>query len=139
MTSPAYENPLQAEIAALLRRSKRIAVVGMSANPERASHHIGKFLIERGYEVIPVNPVEREILGRKSFASLSEVEGRIDIVDVFRRSDQTDPVIDAAIAAGVGAIWLQEQVINDAGALRAAAAGVLVVQDRCILKELKRL
>ncbi len=137
MTS--YQNPPTEEIVEILRSSKRIAVVGMSSKPERASHGVSKRLISHGYEVIPVNPGEPEILGLKSYADLGDIPGEIDIVDVFRRSDQTDPIIDEAIRIKAKVLWLQEEVINDQGALRAQQAGLKVVQDRCIAKELMRL
>lgn len=134
-----FVNPRPEEIAEILLSSKRIAVVGMSSKPERASYGVSKRLMAVGYEVIPVNPMEPEILGLKSYASLSEIPGTIDIVDVFRRSDQTDPIIDEAIAIKAKVLWLQEEVINDSGALRAQQAGLKVIQDRCIAKELMRL
>lgn len=134
-----FQNPSNSEIDEILKSSKRIAVVGMSSKPERASHGVSKRLIARGYEVIPVNPTEAEVLGLKSYASLGEVPGQIDIVDVFRRSDQTDPIIDEAIAIKAKVLWLQEDVINDTGANRAKQAGLKVIQDRCIAKELMRL
>ncbi len=134
-----FQNPSNSEIDEILKSSKRIAVVGMSSKPERASHGVSKRLIARGYEVIPVNPTEAEVLGLKSYASLGEVPGQIDIVDVFRRSDQTDPIIDEAIAIKAKVLWLQEDVINDSGANRAKQAGLQVIQDRCIAKELMRL
>lgn len=134
-----FQNPSNSEIDEILKNSKRIAVVGMSSKPERASHGVSKRLIARGYEVIPVNPTEAEVLSLKSYASLGEVPGQIDIVDVFRRSDQTDPIIDEAIAIKAKVLWLQEDVINDAGANRAKQAGLKVIQDRCIAKELMRL
>ncbi len=134
-----FQNPSNSEIDEILKSSKRIAVVGMSSKPERASHGVSKRLIARGYEVIPVNPTEAEVLGLKSYASLGEVPGQIDIVDVFRRSDQTDPIIDEAIAIKAKVLWLQEDVINDSGANRAKQAGLKVIQDRCIAKELMRL
>lgn len=134
-----YTNPTTLEIAQLLKRSKRIAVVGLSSNPERPSNAVAQYLIGKGYEVIPVNPAEQRILGQKSYTSLRDIDDGIDIVDVFRRSEQTDAIIDEAIALKAGAIWLQEQVINHTGALRAVAAGLVVVQDLCIKKELMRL
>lgn len=134
-----FKNPSNSEIDDILRSSKRIAVVGMSSKPERASHGVSKHLIKRGYEVVPVNPMEPEVLGLKSYASLKDVPGTIDIVDVFRRSDQTDPIIDDAIAIKAKVLWLQEDVINDSGAARAQQAGLKVIQDRCIAKELIRL
>jgi uncharacterized protein len=135
----SFQNPSQPEIADLLRRSRRIAVVGLSGNPDRPSYRVSQYLIERGYEIIPVNPQESEILGRKAYPSLGAIGGEIDIVDVFRRSDQTDPIIDEAIKIGAKAIWLQEGVVNDAGAIRAQGAGLAMVQDRCIKKELAKL
>jgi uncharacterized protein len=134
-----FKNPSDTEIADLLKRAKRIAVVGMSAKPERASHSVAHYLMTRGYEVIPVNPMEAEIFGLKSYASLSDISGSIDIVDIFRRSDQTDPIIDEAIELKAGAIWMQLDVVNDAGSGRAQRAGLVVVQDRCIKVEHARL
>jgi hypothetical protein len=96
-------------------------------------------LIENGYDVIPVNPGEDEILGLKSYGSLSEIDGKIDVVDVFRRSEATDPIIDEAIELDAGVIWLQEGVVNDAGARRATEKGIKFVQDRCMAKELGKM
>lgn len=131
-----FKNPSAQEIVDILVNSKRIAVVGMSSKPDRASNGVSRYLMNRGYEVIPVNPVETEIFGLKSYASLQEVPGKIDIVDVFRRSDQTDPIIDEAISVGAKVLWLQEGVINETGAVRAQKAGLKVIQDLCIAKEL---
>ncbi len=135
----AVENPPPVKIAEILHSARRIAVVGMSKKPERPSNSVAQYLIERGYDVLPVNPIEEEILGRKSYKSLSEIEGKVDIVDVFRRSDQTDPIIDEAIKIGTSVIWLQEGVINEQGASRAREAGIEVLQDICIAKELRKL
>ncbi len=134
-----FQNPSDAEIDDLLRGARRIAVVGLSGNPDRAAYRISQYLISRGYDVIPVNPQEREILGRKAYPSLSAIGGDIDIVDIFRRSDRTDPIIDEGIKVGAKVIWLQQGIVNNAGALRAQAAGLTVVQDRCIKAELARL
>jgi uncharacterized protein len=135
----SFQNPSQSEIVDLLQRSRRVAVVGLSGNPDRPAYRVTQYLIERGYEIIPVNPQEGEILGLKVYPSLGAIGGDIDIVDVFRRSDQTDAIIDEAIKVGAKAVWLQEGVLNEAGALRAQAAGLAVVQDRCIKKELAKL
>lgn len=139
MSGAEHQNPTQEELFDLLRNSKRVAVVGMSSKPERPSHGVAKTLIERGYDVIPVNPTEDEILGRKSYASLSDIEGAIDLVDVFRRSEATDPIIDEAIEIGAKAIWLQEGIRNDEGAKRAADKDITFVQDRCVAKELGKM
>jgi hypothetical protein len=135
----SFQNPSQSEISDLLRRSRRIAVVGLSGNPDRPAYRVSQYLIDRGYEIIPVNPQETEILGKKAYTSLGAIGGDVDIVDVFRRSDQTDPIIDEAIKVGAKAVWLQEGVVNEDGALRAQLAGLVVVQDRCIKKELAKL
>ena len=135
----SFQNPSQSEINDLLRRSRRIAVVGLSGNTDRPAYRVSQYLIERGYEIVPVNPQESEILGRRAFPSLGVIDGAIDIVDVFRRSDQTDAIIDEAIKIGAKAIWLQEGVVNEAGAQRAQVAGLVMVQDRCIKKELAKL
>ncbi len=134
-----FTNPSDGDIAALLGKTKRIAVVGMSAKPERASYSVARYLMGQGYEVIPVNPMETEIFGLKSYATLSDIPGTIDIVDVFRRSDQTDAIIDEAIKIGAKAVWLQLDVINDAGLGRAKEAGLAAVQDRCLKVEHARL
>jgi len=134
-----FQNPADAGIAQLLREVKRIAVVGMSAKPERASYSVARYLMAQGYEVIPVNPMETEIFGLKSYGSVSEIPGVIDIVDVFRRSDQTDPIFDEAIKVKARAVWLQLDVVNEAGCQRAQAAGLTAIQNRCIKIEHARL
>lgn len=137
--SESFHNPADAEIKQLLQAAKRIAVVGMSAKPERASYSVARYLMAQGYEVIPVNPMETEIFGLKSYGSVSEIPGKIDIVDVFRRSDQTDPIIAEAITVKARAVWLQLDVVNEAGCLRAQAAGLTAIQNRCIKIEHARL
>ncbi len=135
----AVGKPPVERIAEILAAAKKIAVVGASGKPECASYVVANFLIQRGYEVLPVNPGAEEILGQKCFKSLSEIEGKVDIVDVFRRSDATDPIIDEALEIGAPVIWLQEGVVNESGAARATEAGVTVLQDICIKKELAKL
>lgn len=118
-----------------------MAVVGCSPNPERPSHAIARYLLESGYDVIPVNPGHREILGLRCYASLAEIppEVRIDIVDVFRRSDRVAPVADQAIARGAGFFFMQEGVVDRDAAARLERAGIRVAMDRCILVEHGRL
>jgi predicted CoA-binding protein len=119
----------------LLSRAKTIAVVGLSDSPMRPSHGVSAYMQAQGYRIIPVNPQIAEALGEKSYRSLLEVPEKIDLVDVFRRPEFVDEIVDQAIQLKIPAIWLQENVINERAAETARKAGVLVVMDRCILKE----
>jgi hypothetical protein len=131
--------PSDQAIAELLRSARTIAVVGLSAKPYRASYGVSEFLQSVGYRIIPVNPNLPEVLGEKAYASLEEIPEKIDIVDVFRRSEAVPEIVDAAIRIGARAVWMQEDVVNEEAAARARAAGLLVVMDICILKEHHRL
>jgi len=122
-------------IRELLARSKVIAVVGLSSKPHRPSHGVARYLQSVGYKILPVNPNEREVLGEKSYARLEDVPVKVDIVDIFRRSERVPPVVESAIAIGARAVWMQEGVIHEEAAARARAAGLEVVMDRCLLKE----
>ena len=119
----------------LLERVKTIAVVGLSDDPMRPSHGVSSYMQAQGYRIIPVNPQIAEALGEKSYASLLDVPGKIDLVDVFRRPEYVDEVVEQAIQLKIPAIWLQEDVINERAAAKARAAGIFVVMDLCILKE----
>ena len=127
--------PQSDPIAELLEHSKTIAVVGLSANPMRASHGVSAYMQGHGYRIIPVNPRIDESLGEKAYASLLEVPEKIDIVDIFRRPDYVEEIVDQAIQLKVPAIWMQEDVIHEKAAEKARQAGIFVVMDRCILKE----
>ena len=122
-------------IPEILAAYKTIAVVGLSSRKIRASYGVAAYMQRHGYRIIPVNPNESEVLGAKSYASLAEVTEKIDLVDVFRRSEEAGAAVDEAIAVGAKAVWLQEGVIDLAAAQRALDAGLLVVMDRCWLKE----
>ena len=122
-------------IEEILENCKTIAVVGLSSNPGRASYGVASYMKRNGYKVIPVNPNETEVFGAKAYATLREVPEKIDLVDIFRRSSEAGAAVDEAIAVGAKAVWLQEGVIDNAAAGRAAAAGLLVVMDRCWLKD----
>ena len=122
-------------ISQLLKESKTIAVVGLSDSPLRPSYGVSAYLQSHGYRVIPVNPAIRGALGEKAVASLSDVHEKIDIVDVFRRSEFVPEVVDEAIRLRVPAIWMQEGVVHEEAAEKARRAGIQVVMDRCILKE----
>jgi predicted CoA-binding protein len=126
-------------IAKILDDCRTIAVVGLSSNPGRPSYGVASYMKLRDYKVIAVNPNETEVFGEKAYASLAEVPGKVDLVDIFRRSSEAGTAVDEAIAIGAKAVWLQEGVIDEAGAQRAAAAGLLVVMDRCWLKEHARM
>ena len=126
------------EIGALLKRAKTIAVVGLSDSPLRPSYGVSAYMQQQGYRIIPVNPSIQGALGEKAVASLSDIKGGIDIVDVFRRSEFVPEVVDEAIKLHVPAIWMQEGVVHEAAAEKARKAGIFVVMDRCILKEHQR-
>lgn len=116
----------------ILERYKRIAMVGLSSNPFRPSHFAAIYMISEGYDVTPVNPREREILGRKSYPSLREVPGPLEIVDIFREPDAVPAIVDEAIALGAKVIWMQLGVIHEKAAAKAREAGLEVVMDRCV-------
>src|SRR5262245_35226466 len=118
----------------ILDECRTIAVVGLSSNPMRPSYGVARYLQQRGYRIIPVNPNESEVLGEKAYGSLADAPEKFDLVDIFRRSEEAGLHIDEAIRLGVKAVWLQEGVIDDEAARRALEAGLMVVMDRCILK-----
>jgi uncharacterized protein len=122
-------------IGELLQRSKIIAVVGLSANPFRPSHGVTAYMQSHGYRIIPVNPHIDECLGEKAYSSLPEVPEKIDIVNIFRRPEFVEEIVDQAIQLKVPVIWMQEDVIHEKAAEKARQAGIFVIMDRCILKE----
>lgn len=122
-------------IRRILDECRTIAVVGLSSDPSRPSHGVSGYMRRHGYRVIPVNPNETEVFGEKAYPDLAAVPEKIDLVDVFRRSDEAGKAVDEAIAVGAKAVWLQEGVIDRGAAQRALDAGLLVVIDRCWLKE----
>jgi len=128
----AWHNPDDDAIAALLRAARRIAVVGCSPKPDRASHQIAAFLIEHGYEVFPVHPRAEVILGRKVYPDLASIPQPIDIVDVFRKPEFTPDVARAAVLIGAGTLWLQQGIVNEQAWQIATDAGLHCVMDRCI-------
>jgi uncharacterized protein len=126
-------------IRELLTSARVIAVVGLSGRKHRPSFGVSEYMQRAGYRIIPINPNESSILGEKSYASLDDVPEKIDIVDIFRRPEFVPEIVEQAIRVGAGAIWMQEGVIHEEAAARAQAAGLIVVMDRCILKEHQRL
>jgi predicted CoA-binding protein len=122
-------------IPELLRSSRVIAVVGLSSDEMRPSHGVAAYMKRAGYRIIPVNPNETQVLGEKAYARLEDVPEKIDIVDVFRRSEFVRGVVESAIKVGAKAVWMQEGVVDESAAVLARAAGLDVVMDRCILKD----
>lgn len=122
-------------IAELLQKAKTIAVVGLSSNPMRPSHGVSAYMQSHGYRIIPVNPNIAECLGQNAYASLGDVPEKIDMVNIFRRPEFVEEIVDEAIRLKVPAIWMQEDVIHEKAAEKARQAGIFVVMDRCILKE----
>ena len=141
MTDDTCEFPLEnasnAEIDELLARARTIAVVGVSANPDRDSHRVASYLKAAGYRVVPVNPGLDEVVGEKVWPDLGSIPAdvAIDIVDIFRRPEHVPPIVEAAIARGAGAVWMQLGIVNNAAAARAREAGLTVVMDHCIKVE----
>ena len=127
--------PKTDDIGELLKRAKTIAVVGLSSSPLRPSYGVAAYLQHHGYRIIPVNPTIKGALGEKAYASLKDVPEKIDVVDIFRRSEFVPEVVEQAIALKIPAIWMQEDVIHNEAAEKARKAGAFVVMDRCMLKE----
>jgi predicted CoA-binding protein len=134
-----FPNPDDEAIRRLLEKVRRIAVVGLSPKPHRDSHRVARYLLESGYEIVPVYPREEQILGQRVYRRVQDVPGAVDLVDVFRRSEELPEVIDDALAARAGALWLQLGCIDESGARRARDAGLTVVMDRCLMVEHARL
>jgi uncharacterized protein len=122
-------------VTELLKRAKNIAVVGLSDNPLRASHGVSAYMQSHGYRIIPVNPQIKFCLGERTYATLLEIPEKIDLVNIFRRPEFVEEVVDQAIQLKVPAIWMQEGVIHEKAAEKAREAGIFVVMDRCILQE----
>jgi uncharacterized protein len=122
-------------IDAILDEAKTIAVVGLSSDTSRASNSVSRYMQSHGYRIIPINPNEASVLGEKAYSRLEDVPEKIDLVDVFRRSEEAGQHVDEAIRIGARGVWLQEGVVDEGAARRALDAGLAVVMDRCILKE----
>jgi len=123
----------------ILNSSRTIAVVGLSSKAERPSYKAASYLKEQGYKIIPVNPAEKEILGGLCYPNLASIPESVDVVEVFRRSEEVLPIVEEAIRIGAKAVWMQEGVINEEAAARAREAGLMVVMDKCMRKEHRRL
>ncbi len=126
-------------IKRILTEFKTIAVVGLSPKTDRPSYRVASYLKSKGYRIIPVNPNATEILGERCYPDLSSIPERVEVVDIFRRSEDVPPIVDEAIKIGARAIWMQEGIVNEEAAKKAEKAGLLVVMDKCMFKEHARL
>ena len=126
-------------VVKILKSFRDVAMVGVSANPDKPSNKVFKYLTENGYNVIPVNPTIDEVMGKKCYANLSVIPEKVEVVDIFRRSEDIPPIVDEAIKIGAKAVWMQEGIINNTAAEKAQSAGLLVVMDKCMKKEHVRL
>jgi uncharacterized protein len=137
--SAPHQNPDAGAIRELLARVRRIGVVGLSPKPDRDSNRVARYLIERGYEVVPVYPRGDQILGRTAYRSVREIPGGVDLVDAFRRGEDLPAVVEDALAAKAPAFWFQLDCVSEEAAARATSAGATVVMDRCIMVDHARL
>jgi len=125
--------------AEILTTYRTVAIVGLSSDPLKPSCKVAVYLVDHGYNVIPVNPKAAEILGKKSYPSLSAVPEKVEIVDIFRRPEDVMPIVEEAIKVGAKVVWMQEGIVNEAAAQKAREAGLQVVMDKCIRRELMKL
>lgn len=130
-----FRNPAPAELAALFRRIRRVAVVGLSNRSDRISYGVSHAMQSFGFDIVPVNPQIDEALGQKAYPDLDSLPAPVDCVNVYRRAEELDAIVEAAIRIQAPVLWIQEGIVNEAAALRAQAAGLTVVMDRCIYKD----
>ena len=138
-SSEEYTNPSDDQIREILRRCKKVAVVGLSSDTTRPSHGVARYLKGKGFKIIPVNPNEKEILGEKAYPDLTSVPEDVEIVDVFRRSEHLPEIVDQAIKAGAKVVWMQEGVVDHSAAIEALKNGIVVVMNRCMAKACRAL
>lgn len=141
MTEPEPYVPSDAELRSVLGEARTVAVVGLSSKPDRPSHEVAEFLQERGHRIVPVNPNETEVLGERAYPSLLDVPAEIpiEIVDVFRRAEDTPPIADQAVARGAKVLWLQQGIVNEEARRLAEEAGLSVIMGICIKSTIERL
>ncbi len=120
------------------KKIKTIAIVGLSDKPDRPSYKVGKYLLGKGFKIFPVNPNIENFLGIKSYKTISDIKEKIDVVDIFRKSELVEPIVEEAIKIGAKTIWMQEGVINEKAAAKARSAGLTVVMNMCMMKEHKK-
>ena len=135
---PNGATPSADPIFDILTKYKRIAVVGLSSNPARPSYGVTEYMQTAGYQIVPVNPNETDVLGEPSYASLEDVPQKIEIVNIFRRAEEVPPVVDAAIRAGAKVVWMQQGIVNEGAAEKARAAAITGILDACLLIEQKK-
>ncbi|NNG08306.1 MAG: CoA-binding protein [Desulfobacteraceae bacterium] len=133
------DNPPEKEIRDILKTTKRIAIVGLSPKEERDSNKVARYLMDKGYEVVPVNPGQSEILGQRCFKTLKDIPFQVDVADLFLNPARVPPVVDDAIDKGVGVIWMQLGIVHNEAAAKARAAGITVVMDKCMKQEHEKL
>jgi predicted CoA-binding protein len=133
-----FENPSVEERCALLKRVRTLAVIGLSPNPTRPSYGVSQAMQGFGYTIVPVHPLAREVLGAKAYPRLGNIPVAIDLVNVFRRAEFIDGVVDECLALGLKNLWIQEGIINEPAAMRAVKGGMMVVMDRCIYRDYRR-
>ena len=140
-TESAVYGPSDAELRSILGDAETIAVVGLSSNPERESNDIARYLLEKGYRIVPVNPNETEVLGERAYPSLLDIppEVRVDVVDVFRRAADTPPIAEQAVQVGAKVLWLQDGIVNEEARRIAEDAGLTVIMGVCIRRTRRRL
>jgi predicted CoA-binding protein len=131
----SFQNPPDEEIRELLLRVRTIAVVGLSPRPNRPSHRVALHMQRFGYRIVPIRPAVDSVLGEKAYATLGEVPEPIDLVDVFRAPEHVDGIVEECLALKLPAIWLQDDVVNIPAAMRAHAAGMMVVMNRCVYRD----
>ncbi len=130
-----FENPGVEERCALLKRVKTIAVVGLSPNPARPSYGVAQAMQGFGFRIIPVHPAAREVLGARAYARLTDIPQPVDLVNVFRRAEHLDGVVEDCLRLGLKNLWIQEDIVNEPAALRARSGGMTVIMDRCIYRD----
>ena len=129
------QQPAEDDIIEVLANYKNIAVVGLSPKEDRASNRVAKYMMGQGYDIVPVNPMHDNILGRRSYSSLLEIPDDVEIVDIFRKPGAVMEIVEQAIAKGAKVVWMQEGIVKNDAAQKAQEAGLKVIMDRCILKE----
>lgn len=138
-SSEEYTNPSDDQIKEILRRCTKVAVVGLSSDSTRPSHGVARYLKGKGFTIIPVNPHEKEVLGEKAYPDLGSIPEKVEIVDVFRRSEHLPEIVDEAIKVEAKVVWMQEGVVNHSAAIEALKNGIVVVMDRCMAKACRAL